>query len=190
MRANLVEQFGAEASDIGQVLLSPEQLRARVQELAQEISTDYQERSPVLVGVLKGVVYFMTDLTRGMTIPLEMDWMAVSSYSAESRKRGLVRLIKDLDGAIIGRHVLFVEDVIDTGLTLNYLLRNLELRKPASLQVCVLFNKPRHRLIDIPIRYKGFDLPDQLVVGYGLDYRERYRELPFVGLLKAQAFEK
>lgn len=132
----------------------------------------------------------MADLLRSMTIPAEVDFMAVSSYSPQTRQKGVVRLEKDLEIPLEGRHVLFIEDVIDTGLTLNYLLRNLMERRPASLDVCVLFNKPHSRLIDIPIKYKGFDLPDRFVVGYGLDYRERYRHLPFVALLKAQALKK
>ena len=131
----------------------------------------------------------MADLLRCVNIPVAVDFIAISSYSPESRNQGIVHLAKDLETPLAGRHVLFVEDVIDTGLTLNYLLRNLHARQPASLEVCVLFNKPEHRLIDIPLKYKGFDLPDRFVVGYGLDYRERYRNLPFVGLLTAQAFK-
>ncbi|MEJ2300915.1 MAG: hypoxanthine phosphoribosyltransferase [Anaerolineales bacterium] len=142
----------------------------------------------LLVGVLKGVLLFMADLLRAITIPVEVDFMAVSSYSAEARERGLVRLVKDLETPITDRHVLFVEDVVDTGLTLNYLLSNLRSRRPASLEVCTLFNKGKHRLIDLPIKYAGFDLPDLFVVGYGLDYREKYRNLPFVGLLKPEVF--
>ena len=138
-----------------------------------------------MVGVLRGVLFFMADLLRSVQIPLEVDFLAVSSYSTESRNQGFVRLEKDLDISIRDRHVIFIEDVIDTGLTLNYLLGNLRTRQPASLEVCVLFNKPTKRLIDIPLKYKGFDLPDQFVVGYGLDYREKYRNLPFVGLLRA-----
>jgi hypoxanthine phosphoribosyltransferase len=141
------------------------------------------------VGVLKGVFPFMADLLRMITISVEVDFIAVSSYSADSRQQGLVRLQKDLEEPIGGRHVLFVEDVIDTGLTLSYLLRNLQARGPASLKVCALFDKSRRRLIDIPLQYKGFDLPDRFVVGYGLDYRERYRNLPFVGLLKPGVFQ-
>jgi hypoxanthine phosphoribosyltransferase len=141
------------------------------------------------VGVLKGVFPFMADLLRMITISVEVDFIAVSSYSADSRQQGLVRLQKDLEEPIGGRHVLFVEDVIDTGLTLSYLLRNLRARGPASLKVCALFDKSRRRLIDIPLQYKGFDLPDRFVVGYGLDYRERYRNLPFVGLLKPGVFQ-
>jgi hypoxanthine phosphoribosyltransferase len=128
----------------------------------------------------------MADLLRAIEIPVEVDFIAVSSYSADAREQGLVRLLKDLDTSISGRDVLFVEDIIDTGLTLNYLLGLLRARGPASLQVCVLFNKPVHRLIDIPVKYKGFDLPDQFVVGYGLDYREKYRNLPYLALLKPQ----
>ena len=162
-------------------------MQQRVRELGQAISLDYAGRNPLLVGVLKGVVFFMADLLRSITIPVEVDFMAVSSYSPETRNKGFVRLVKDLEIPITGRHVLFVEDVIDTGLTLGYLLRTLQARGPASLEVCVLFNKPKHRLIDIPVRYTGFDLPDRFVVGYGLDYRERYRNLPFVALLKPEA---
>jgi hypoxanthine phosphoribosyltransferase len=158
--------------------------------MAEEVSPDYAGRTPLLVGVLKGVVPFMADLLRAITIPVEVDFMAVSSYSPEAREGGVVRLIKDLEVPITGRHVLFVEDVVDTGLTLSYLLRSLRARQPASLEVCVLFNKPKRRLIDMPLRYKGFDLPDRLVVGWGLDYRELYRNLPFVGLLKAEVFEE
>jgi hypoxanthine phosphoribosyltransferase len=158
--------------------------------MAAEISKDYTGLNPVVVGVLKGVLFFMADLLQALTIPVEMDFIAVSSYSAASRQQGVVRVLKDLEASIDGRHVLFVEDVIDTGLTLNYLLNNLRARQPASLEVCTLFNKPDHRLIHIPIKYKGFDLPDRFVVGYGLDYREKYRNLPFIGLLKAEILAK
>jgi hypoxanthine phosphoribosyltransferase len=131
----------------------------------------------------------MADLLRALTIPAEVDFMAVSSYSPEAREHGMVRLVKDLETPISGRHVLFIEDVIDTGLTLNYLLQNLRARQPASLEVCVLFDKSSSRLLNIPIKYKGFDLPPYFVVGYGLDFREKYRNLPFVGLLHPQVFE-
>lgn len=171
--------------DIQEILITEDQIMARVRELGKEISTDYAGLNPLLVGVLKGVVFFIADLLRAITVPVEVDFMAVSSYSPEVSDKGFVRLVKDLEIPIIGRHVLFIEDVVDTGLTLNYLLRNLSMRGPASLEVCVLFNKPKHRLIDIPLKYVGFDLPDRFVVGYGLDYRERYRNLPFIGLLKA-----
>ena len=175
--------------DIQEILLSTEQIQKRVSELGQAITQDYAGRNPLLVGVLKGVLFFMADLSRSITIPIEVDFMAVSSYSNEARDQGFVRMVKDLDIPLTGRHVLFIEDVIDTGLTLNFLLRNLRAQRPASLEVCVMFNKPDRRLIDIPIKYLGFDLPDQFVVGYGLDFRERYRNLPFLGLLKPYVFQ-
>jgi hypoxanthine phosphoribosyltransferase len=184
-----LSQYGEMAEDIKEILIPAEELQSRIKELGAAVSRDYAGKNPLLVGVLKGIVFFIADLLRAITIPLEVDFMAVSSYSADSRSSGLVRLVKDLEIPITHRHVLFVEDVIDTGLTLNYLLRNLQARRPASLEVCVLFNKPASRLIDIPLKYKGFDLPDRFVVGYGLDYREKYRNLPFVGLLKAQVFQ-
>jgi hypoxanthine phosphoribosyltransferase len=171
---------------VERVLFSPEQLQTRIYELGTQISKDYQGKSLLLVGVLRGVVFFITDLMRAIRIPLEVDFMSVSSYSTDSRDMGFVRLVKDLEISITDRHVLFVEDIIDTGLTLHYLLRTLKTRNPASLEVCVLFNKEKRRLIDLPIRYKGFDIPDYYIVGYGLDYQEKYRNLPFVGLLKAE----
>lgn len=174
--------------DISRILFTAEEIQQRVFELGRAISQDYQGLNPLLVGVLKGGVTFMADLLRMITIPVEVDYMAVSNYSAAARERGLVRLQKDLEEPITNRHILFVEHVIDTGLTLNYLLRNLEARKPASLKVCVLFDKSRRRLINMPLAYKGFDLPDRFVVGYGLDYREKYRNLPFVGALKPEIF--
>jgi len=182
------EAYGELNEGISQVLFSEEEIQARVLELGQAISRDYEGCRPVLVGVLKGVFPFMSDLLRAITIPVEVDFMAIASYSAEARDKGYVRLQKDLDESIAGRHLLFVEDVVDTGLTLNYLLGNLRAREPASLKVCALFNKNRRRLISVPLQYKGFDLPDKFVVGYGLDYRELYRNLPFVGLLKPAVF--
>ncbi len=178
------------ATDIRQVLISEDEIAARVAEIGAAVSSDYAGRDLLVVGVLKGVLFFMADLLRQITIPVQVDFMAISSYSSEIRhEKGYVRLLKDLDVPLTGRHVLFVEDVIDTGLTLNYLLRNLRTREPASLEVCVLFNKPAHRFIDIPLKYIGFDLPDRFVAGYGLDYREKYRNLPFVGVLKASVLE-
>jgi hypoxanthine phosphoribosyltransferase len=185
----LQASYGDIAADIKAVVVSEQEIQRRVGELASAISTDYAGRNPILVGVLKGVLFFMADLLRSITVPVEVDFIAVSSFSPETREKGVVRLVKDLDATITGRDVLFVEDVVDTGLTLSYLLRNLRARQPASLEVCVLFNKPAHRLIDIPLKYNGFDLPDQFVVGYGLDHREKYRNLPFVGLLKPEAFQ-
>lgn len=182
-----LSDYGELAADIREILISEEQIRQRVKELSAEISSDYQGKNPVLIGVLKGVIFFMADLLREVTLPVEVDFLAVSSYSTEARNKGVVRLIKDLETPLYGRDVLFIEDVIDTGLTLNYLLRNLKERQPASLEVCVLFNKPAHRFMSIPLKYKGFDLPDRFVVGYGLDHQERYRNLPFIGLLKPEA---
>lgn len=188
MNKQLYESYGAVADDIKAVVISEEEIQNRVRELAKAISLDYTGRTPILVGVLKGVLFFMADLLRSITVPVEVDFIAVSSFSPETREKGVVRLVKDLEASISGRDVVFVEDMVDTGLTLNYLLRNLRARQPATLEVCALFSKPTHRLIDIPLKYKGFDLPDQFVVGYGLDHREKYRNLPFVGLLKADAF--
>lgn len=173
--------------DLSEILLTEEQIQKRVGELGAQISVDYEGRNPVLVGVLKGVIFFLADLLRAVTVPVEIDVLAVSSYSPESRQRGYVRLLKDLEVPLQGRHVIFVEDIVDTGLTLNFLLNTLRARAPLSLEVCTLFNKREHRLIDIPIKYKGFDLPDRFVVGYGLDHHEQYRHLPFVGILKAGA---
>lgn len=176
--------FGELSPDISEVLFTAEQIQERVNALATEISAEYCNKNPVLVGVLKGVLFFMADLLKALPIAAEVDFLSVANYSTDSRSHGLVRLVKDLETPIEGRHILFVEDVIDTGLTLNYLLRTLRARQPASLEVCVLFNKPDKRLIDIPLRFKGFDIPDRFVVGYGLDFREKYRNLPYVGSLK------
>jgi len=178
------------SADVRSIIFDEESIEKRVGELAAEISRDYTGKNPLLVGVLKGVLFFMADLARKVTVPVELDFMAVSNFSPETRDQGVVRLVKDLEIPLNNRHVLFVEDVVDTGLTLSYLLRNLRSRQPTSLEVCTLFNKPEHRLIDLPIRYKGFDLPDQFVIGYGLDYREKYRNLPYVGLLKAEILKK
>ena len=168
---------------VGRILFSEQAIRERTQELARQISRDYAGRNPLFVGVLKGVVFFMSDLLRSITIPAHLDFMAISRYSRQGATKGPVRLIKDLDETVDGQHLIFVEDVIDTGLTLNYLLRILRARNPASLEVCALFDKTEHRLANIPIKYKGFDLPSRFVVGYGLDYREEYRHLPFVAEL-------
>ncbi len=187
MSKKLVDRYGPLAKDIREIVISEEEIRLRVAALGRLISADYAGKCPLLVGVLKGVLFLMADLLRVIDIPVEVDFLAVSSYSPEARAKGMVRLVKDLEIPINDRHVLFVEDVIDTGLTLNYLLKSLRDRQPASLEVCVLFNKPAHRLLDIPLKYKGFDLPDRFLVGYGLDLRERYRNLPFIGLLRAEA---
>lgn len=174
---------------IDRVLFTPEQIQNRVAELGAQISEDYADKSLLLIGVLRGVIFFMTDLMRSVSIPVEVDFMSVSNYSPESRDMGFVRLAKDLEMTITDRHVLFVEDIIDTGLTLNYLLKTLRARQPASLEVCALFNKEKRRLIDLPVRYEGFKIPDYYVVGYGLDFREKYRNMPFVGIIKAEVIQ-
>lgn len=178
------------AYDIGSPLVTTDQIQSRISEIGAEISKDYAGKRPILVGALKGVTYFMSDLLRAITIPVEVDYISISSYSTDSRhRRGLVRIVKDMDIQPAGRHVIFVEDMIDTGLTLNYILRTLRLRQPASLEVCALFDKPVHRLIETRCKYKGFSLPNLMVVGYGLDYHERYRNLSFIAPLKPRAFE-
>jgi hypoxanthine phosphoribosyltransferase len=165
------------------VLIEPEALQQRVTELGEEISHDYAGRDLLLVGVLKGAVFFMADLMRHLTIPCEIDFMAISSYGDSTDSSGVVRILKDLDINIEGRHVLVVEDIIDSGLTLSYLIRNLEAREPASLEICALLTKPERREIDVPVRYVGFEIPNRFVIGYGLDFAERYRNLPYVGVL-------
>jgi hypoxanthine phosphoribosyltransferase len=176
--------------DIAEVLITAEDLQARVAELGAQISADYAGKDPLLVGVLRGVFIFMADLVRAITIPISVDFIGITSYDSTSRTRGLVRFTKDLELYIENRHVLFVEDVIDTGLSLRYILRTLETREPASLRLCTLFDKPRTRLFDLDIAYTGFMLPDKFVVGYGLDYEERYRHLPYVALLKEEAITR
>jgi hypoxanthine phosphoribosyltransferase len=174
---------------LGRVVYSEQDLRLRIEELGALISRDYAGLDPLLIGVLKGVVFFMSDLLRAITIPVRVDFIAISRYSPGQQAKGPVRLIKDLDETVEGQHVLFIEDVIDTGLTLSYLLRILKARGPASLQVCTLFDKPQRRIAEIPLRYKGFDLTDRFVVGYGLDYKEAYRHLPYVAELKPEALK-
>ena len=176
--------------DIATVLLTAEDIQARVTELGARISADYAGKHPLLVGVLRGVFIFMADLVRAVTIPIGVDFIGITSYDSTTRERGVVRLTKDLELCIEGRHVLFVEDVVDTGLSLRYILRSLETRGPASLRVCVLFDRPRTRLFDLSIAYTGFTLPDEFVVGYGLDYGEQYRNLPFVGVLKEEVITR
>jgi hypoxanthine phosphoribosyltransferase len=171
--------------DIERILINQEEIQVRVRQLGAAISKDYDGRKPLLIGALKGVVYFLSDLLRAISIPVTVDLIAVSQY-APGKHTGAVRFLKDLDEDIRGRDVVVVEDVVDTGLTLGYILRNLRLREPASLVVCTLFERPRQRLISIPIAYKGFDLPNCFVVGYGLDYREEYRQLRYIGVLKEE----
>jgi hypoxanthine phosphoribosyltransferase len=171
------------ASEVGEVLVGPDELRLRVAELAERISHDYATRSLLLIGVLKGAMFFLSDLMRLIDIPVEVDFMAVASYGSATDSSGVVRILKDLDVAIEGRDVLIVEDIVDSGLTLQYLLRNLGSRNPRSLEVCALLTKPERRKVDLPTRYVGFEIPDRFVIGYGLDYAERHRNLPFVAAL-------
>ena len=165
------------------VLIEEDALQRRIAELGEEISADYAGRDLLLVGVLKGAVFFMADLMRHLSIPCEIDFMAISSYGEGTDSSGVVRILKDLDINIDGRDVLVVEDIIDSGLTLSYLMRNLEAREPASLEICALMTKPERREIEVPVRYVGFEIPNRFVIGYGLDFGERYRNLPYVGVL-------
>jgi hypoxanthine phosphoribosyltransferase len=174
--------------DIEEVLVSEEELGAKVAELSAQIGADYQGKDPLLVGVLKGAFVFMADLARAVQLPLEFDFMAVSSYGAATQTSGVVRILKDLDHEIQGRHVLLVEDIVDSGLTLSYLLKNLRTRKPASLEVCALLHKTGVQQVPLDIRYRAFEIPPVFVVGYGLDYDERYRNLPFVGTLRPEVY--
>jgi hypoxanthine phosphoribosyltransferase len=178
--------------DIASVLITREEIAERIAELARKISADYPDRGDrddlVLIGVLKGAVMFMTDLARALTVPVQLDFMAVSSYGSATSSSGVVRILKDLDRDIAGRHVLIVEDIIDSGLTLSWLLKNLQSRNPDSLEVCALLRKPDAVKIDVPVRYAGFEIPDEFVVGYGLDYAERYRDLPYIGTLDPKVY--
>jgi hypoxanthine phosphoribosyltransferase len=173
-------------SAIGEVLVADEDLQRRVAELGAEISRDYAGRDLVMIGVLKGALLFIADLMRQLTVTCEVDFMAVSSYGSSTDSSGVVRILKDLDAPIEGRDVLIVEDIIDSGLTLQYLLRNLRARSPGSLEVCALLTKPARRRVELPIRYVGFEIPNRYVIGYGLDYAQRYRNLSFVAALNEQ----
>ena len=174
--------------EIGETLVSSEELRNRVGELGKQISEDYAGRDLIMVGVLKGAVLFLADLMRTITVPCEVDFMAVSSYGSQTDSSGVVRILKDLDAPIEGRDVLIVEDIIDSGLTLSWLLKNLESRAPASLAVCTLLRKPDAVRVEVPVRYVGFDIPNEFVVGYGLDYAERYRDLPYIATLHTKVY--
>ena len=175
-------------NDVESVLLSAKELAKRVVELGAEITADYAGKEILMIGVLRGAVVFMADLARAIKVPVAIDFMAVSSYGAGTSSSGVVRILKDLDVSIEGKHVLVVEDIIDSGLTLNYLLDNLKSRKPASLKLCTLLNKPERRKVKVNIDYNGFNVPDYFVVGYGLDYAEKYRNLPFIGVLKPAVY--
>ncbi|MFN8223527.1 MAG: hypoxanthine phosphoribosyltransferase [Gaiellales bacterium] len=172
--------------DVGEILIDPQTLQGRLGELGAEITRDYEGKDLLLVGVLKGAVFFMADLMRELALPCEIDFMAISSYGAGSDSSGVVRILKDLDLNISGRDVLVVEDIIDSGLTLSYLMRTLRARRPASLEICTLLTKPERREIEVPVRYVGFEIPNKFVIGYGLDFAERYRNLPYIGVLRPE----
>ncbi|MDN5857289.1 MAG: hypoxanthine phosphoribosyltransferase [Pseudonocardia sp.] len=178
--------------DIASTLVTEDAIRARTAELAERVANDYADRCThtdlLLVGVLKGAVMFMTDLARALPLPVQLEFMAVSSYGSSTSSSGVVRILKDLDRDIADRHVLIVEDIIDSGLTLSWLRGNLETRRPASLEVCALLRKPDAVKVEVPVRYVGFDIPNEFVVGYGLDYAERYRDLPFIGTLDPRVY--
>ena len=175
-------------NDVESVLLSAEALAKRVAEIGAEITADYAGKEILMIGVLRGAVVFMVDLARTIKVPVAIDFMAVSSYGAGTSSSGVVRILKDLDEDVEGKHVLVVEDIIDSGLTLNYLMDHLKSRKPASIKLCTLLNKPERRKVNVHIDYNGFNVPDYFVVGYGLDYAEKYRNLPFIGILKPAVY--
>jgi hypoxanthine phosphoribosyltransferase len=175
-------------NDVAEVLICQERLQERVRELGAQITRDYADLNPMLICVLKGGYLFLADLTRQLAMRHGVDFMAISSYGGGTESSGVVRILKDLDSDISGRHILVVEDIIDTGNTLAYLLENLRSRQPASIRICTLLSKPARRQIDLPVDYVGFEIPDEFVVGYGLDYAEAYRNLPFIGVLKPEIY--
>jgi len=175
-------------NDIQEVLITEEELQQKIKELGQTLSEEYAGRTPLVICVLKGAFIFMADLVKAITVPVEMDFMAVSSYGASTKSSGVVKIIKDLDVSVEGRDILIVEDIIDSGLTLSYLIELLRNRNAASINVVTLFDKPSGRTVNLEAKYTGFVLPDEFVVGYGLDYAERYRNLPYVGVLKPEIY--
>jgi hypoxanthine phosphoribosyltransferase len=176
--------------DIDEILIAEDRIATRIQELADQISADYADRELLLVGVLKGAAILMSDLARALSRPVTMEFMAVSSYGSSTSSSGIVRILKDLDRDISGQHVLVVEDIVDSGLTLSWLLRNLQARQPASLEVMALLRKPDAIKVEVPVRYLGFDIPNEFVVGYGLDYAERYRDLPYIARLRPEVYSR
>ncbi len=172
---------------IGDILVQPDALRRRVEELGAQITADYVGKDLLLVGVLKGAIFFLADVMRHIEVPCDLDFMAVSSYGSATDSSGVVRILKDLDAPLEGRDVLIVEDIVDSGLTLQYLLRNLGARNPASLEVCALLTKPTRRKVELDARYVGFEIPDRFVIGYGLDFDEKYRNLPYVATMTDEA---
>lgn len=175
--------------DVAEILIGEQEIQRRVRELGAQITRDFAGEELLVIAVLKGAILFLADLIRHIDLPLAVDFLAVSSYGAGTRSSGVVRILKDLDEPIEGRHVLIVEDIVDSGRTLDYLLRTLRQRRPATLHVCTLLDKRERREIDVPIDYVGFEVPDAFVVGYGLDYAELYRQLPFIGVLKPEIYE-
>ncbi|WP_193106232.1 hypoxanthine phosphoribosyltransferase [Brachybacterium sp. FME24] len=175
--------------DVERVLLDEQQIRERITEIGEQIAADYADEPPILVGVLKGAVMVMADLARSIDLKVEMDWMAVSSYGSGTKSSGVVRILKDLSADISGRNVLVVEDIIDSGLTLKWLLSNLRSRGPKSVEICTLLRKPEAARVEIDVKYIGFEIPNEFVIGYGLDYSEDYRNLPYVGVLKRSVYE-
>jgi len=176
--------------DIEKVLYTEEEIQKKVEELGRLITRDYERKNLFIINVLKGSVVFLSDLIRSITLPLSIDFMAISSYGPSTQSSGVVRLVKDLEENINDKNVLVVEDIVDTGLTLNYLLKSLKARGPKSIEVCTLLDKSIRRIVDVPLAYKGFDVPDVFVVGYGLDYDQRYRNLPFIGILRPEIFTR
>ena len=176
--------------DVERILITSEEIGARVRELGQQITNDYAGQDILMIGVLRGAVIFMSDLARAIKRPIDIDFMAISSYGLSTNSSGVVRILKDLDEVVQGRHLLIVEDIIDSGLTLNYLVENLKSRKPASVRICTLLSKPDRRKVDVQVDYNGFIIPDYFVVGYGLDYAGKYRNLPFIGILKPEIYAK
>ena len=174
--------------DLEKTLISEEELKQRIKELGREITRDYAGQEILMIGVLRGAVIFMADLSRAIKVPVAIDFMAVSSYGVATSSSGVVRIIKDLDEDVEGKQVLIVEDIIDSGLTLNYLIDYIKSRNPKSVKICTLLNKPDRRKVEVPIAYNGFTIPDYFVVGYGLDYAEKYRNLPFIGVLKPEVY--
>jgi hypoxanthine phosphoribosyltransferase len=176
--------------DIDHILVSEQQLQDKITATGQLLAREYAGKDLMLVGVLKGAIMFIVDLARAINLPLTLDFMAVASYGASTETSGIVRILKDLDSSIEGKHVLIVEDIIDSGLTLNYILETLHARNPASLRVCSLLSKPARRRVDVPVDYVCFEIPDDFVVGYGLDFNQIYRNLPFVGVLRPELYNQ
>lgn len=175
--------------DIKEILITEDVLHAKIAELGAKITQDYTDKDLILVCVLKGAVIFVSDLMRKINLPLDIDFMAISSYGTNTQSSGVVRILKDLNASIENRHVLIVEDIIDSGLTLSYLVENLKSRGPASVEICTILDKPDRRTIDLEIKYTGFQVPDEFVVGYGLDYAEKYRNLPYIAILKEEIYQ-